>query len=158
MIILLNFYLIHINNINNIQLMTFEYIDIGFINPRKTFSAPILSRMSQLMSSLFFFNRLNCTYYTMLNCGIWWKAQRGVFTRGRRGRVRIVFESIATYAISVYHHQHCEFEARAGEVQSIQHYVIKLVSDLQLIGGSLRFPPPIKLTTTIYLQYCWKRR
>ena len=35
---------------------------------------------------------------------------------------------------------------------SIQHYVIKIVSDLQQIGGFLRvfrFPPPINLTATI---------
>ena len=31
-----------------------------------------------------------------------------------------------------------------GEVYSIQHYVIKLVSDLKQLGGFLRFPPPIK--------------
>jgi hypothetical protein len=34
-----------------------------------------------------------------------------------------------------------------GEVYSIQHYVIKCVSDLQQVGGFrrlLRFPPPIK--------------
>ena len=34
----------------------------------------------------------------------------------------------------------------------VQHYVIKFVSDLQQVGGFLwvfRFPPPIKLTTTI---------
>jgi hypothetical protein len=39
-----------------------------------------------------------------------------------------------------------------GEVYSIQHYVIKFVSDLHQIGGFLQilqFPPPIKLTTTI---------
>jgi hypothetical protein len=39
-----------------------------------------------------------------------------------------------------------------GEVYSIQHYVIKLVSDLRQVGGflrALRFPPPIKLTATI---------
>jgi hypothetical protein len=36
-----------------------------------------------------------------------------------------------------------------GEVYSIQHYVIKFVSDLRQIGGFLRFPPPIKLTATI---------
>ena len=39
-----------------------------------------------------------------------------------------------------------------GEVYSIQHYVIKFVSDLQQIGGFLRilqFPPPIKLTAMI---------
>jgi len=39
-----------------------------------------------------------------------------------------------------------------GEVYSIQHYVIKFVSDLRQNGRFLRvlrFPPPIKLTTTI---------
>ena len=38
------------------------------------------------------------------------------------------------------------------EVHSIQHYVIKFVSDLQQVGGFLpilRFPPPIKLTAMI---------
>jgi hypothetical protein len=39
-----------------------------------------------------------------------------------------------------------------GEMYSIQHYVIKFVSDLRHVGGFLlvlRFPPPIKLTATI---------
>ena len=39
-----------------------------------------------------------------------------------------------------------------GEVYSIQHYVIKFVSDLRQVAGFLpvvRFPPPIKLTATI---------
>ena len=39
-----------------------------------------------------------------------------------------------------------------GEVYSIQHFVIKLVSDLRHVGGFLRvlrFPPPIKLTAMI---------
>jgi hypothetical protein len=39
-----------------------------------------------------------------------------------------------------------------GKVYSIQHYVIKFVSDLRQIGGFLqvlRFPPPIKLTAMI---------
>jgi hypothetical protein len=39
-----------------------------------------------------------------------------------------------------------------GEVYSIQHYVIKFVSDLRQVGGILRifrFPPPIKLIATI---------
>jgi hypothetical protein len=46
------------------------------------------------------------------------------------------------------------FESRSGEVYSIQHYVIKFVSDLQQIDGFLRvlpFRPPIKLTATIYI-------
>jgi hypothetical protein len=41
-----------------------------------------------------------------------------------------------------------------GEVFSIPHYVIKVVSDLRQVGGFLRvlyiqFPSPIKLTATI---------
>jgi hypothetical protein len=38
------------------------------------------------------------------------------------------------------------------EVYSIQHYVIKFVSDLQQVGGFHRvlwFPPPLKLIATI---------
>ena len=44
-----------------------------------------------------------------------------------------------------------------GKVYSIQHYVIKFVSDLQQVGGFLwvlRFPPSIKLTATVWLKYC----
>ena len=43
-----------------------------------------------------------------------------------------------------------------GKVYSIQHYVITFVSDLRQVGGFLRvfrFPPPIKLTATIYYWY-----
>ena len=57
-----------------------------------------------------------------------------------------------TYAISAYHHQRCEFESRSGEVFSIQHCVIKFVSDLRQVVGFLwilLFPPPIKLIATI---------
>ena len=39
-----------------------------------------------------------------------------------------------------------------GEVYSIQHYVIKFVSDLRQVGDFLRvlrFPPPIKLTGSL---------
>ena len=38
------------------------------------------------------------------------------------------------------------------EADTIEHFVIKFVSDLQHVGGFLRvprFPPPIKLTVTI---------
>ena len=57
-----------------------------------------------------------------------------------------------TCAISAYHHESCDFEPRYWEVYSIQHYVIKYISDLQQVSGFhgvLRFPPPIKLTLTI---------
>jgi len=39
-----------------------------------------------------------------------------------------------------------------GEVYSLQHYVIKFVSDLRQVGGFLwvlLFPPPIEQTATI---------
>ena len=68
-------------------------------------------------------------------------------TRGRRGRDRMVVGFTTTYAISAYHHYRCELEPRSGEVFSIQHYVIKYVSDLWHVGGFhrvLRFPIPIK--------------
>ena len=44
-----------------------------------------------------------------------------------------------------------------GEVYSIQHCVIKFVSDLWQVGGFLWvlwFPPPIKLIVMIQLKYC----
>jgi hypothetical protein len=37
-----------------------------------------------------------------------------------------------TYAISAYHYWSCEFESRSGEVCSMQHYVIKFISDLRM--------------------------
>jgi hypothetical protein len=52
-----------------------------------------------------------------------------------------------TYAISTYHHKRCEFKSRSCEVCSIQHYVIKFVSDLRQVGGFLRF----KLTTFVVI-------
>ena len=45
-----------------------------------------------------------------------------------------------------------------GDVYSIQHYVMKFVSDLRQVGGFLRFTPPIKVTATICLKYCRKWR
>ena len=44
-----------------------------------------------------------------------------------------------------------------GEVYSIQHYVIKFVSDLRHVGAFLRvllFPPQIKLIVARLLKYC----
>ena len=65
-------------------------------------------------------------------------------------RDRMVVGFTTTYTISAYHHLCCEFESRSG--RGVQHYVIKFVRDLRQVGGFLRvlrFPPPIKLTTTI---------
>ena len=52
-----------------------------------------------------------------------------------------------TYAIGAYHHWCSEFESHSG--QGVQHYMIKLVCDLQQVVGFLWvlwFPPPIKLS------------
>jgi hypothetical protein len=65
--------------------------------------------------------------------------------RGRCGNDRILVGCTTTCAISAYHHQRCELESRTGEMYSIQHYVIKFVSDVRQV----RFPPPGKLTATI---------
>jgi hypothetical protein len=43
---------------------------------------------------------------------------------------RMVVGFTTTYTISAYHHYCCEFESHSDEVYSIQHYVIKFVSDM----------------------------
>jgi hypothetical protein len=65
--------------------------------------------------------------------------------KDRGGRDCMVVGLITNCAISVYHHQRCEFEICSGKVYSIHHYVINFVSDLQQIGDFRRFPPT-KLT------------
>jgi hypothetical protein len=53
---------------------------------------------------------------------------------GRRGCDRMVvgFTTTCTCAIKTYRHQSCEFGP-----SSIQHYVMKFVSDLRQVGGLL---------------------
>ena len=61
------------------------------------------------------------------------------------------YQSNMDYLQSAYHHQH-EIESHTGEVYSMQHYMIKFVSDLLQVGGFQRvlcFPTPVKLTATI---------
>ena len=53
---------------------------------------------------------------------------------GRRGRYRIVVGFTTTYAISAYHYWCCEFKSRSG--RSVQHYVIKFVSDRWFSSGT----------------------
>jgi hypothetical protein len=61
-----------------------------------------------------------------------------LYIRGQCGRDRYVVGLTTTYAISAYHHW-CEFESRSG--RSVQHYVIKFVSDLWQVSGFLPGPP-----------------
>jgi hypothetical protein len=75
-----------------------------------------------------------------MDSAVTWPIYQHQNSRGHessRGRDRRVFGFTITYAISAYHHKSCEFESRSGEVFSIQHYVIKFVSDLRQIGGFL---------------------
>ena len=60
--------------------------------------------------------------------------------RGRRVCDHMVDGFTTTYAISTFHHLHCEFESSSGEVYLIQHYVIKFVSDLRQVDGFLGSP------------------
>ena len=53
---------------------------------------------------------------------------------------------ITTYAISTYQHKRCEFESHSGEVYSIQHYVIKFVSDLRHAGRWISPGTPVSST------------
>ena len=60
-----------------------------------------------------------------------------------------------TCAVSAYHHRVMSSNPVHGEVYSIQHYMIKFVSDLRHVGGFFRvlwFPSPIKLTAKILLK------
>ena len=41
----------------------------------------------------------------------------------------------------------CEFDSQSDEIYSIQHYVIKLVSDLQEVGGFLQILLKVALNT-----------
>jgi hypothetical protein len=75
---------------------------------------------------------------------------------GRRGRDCMVVWFTTTYA-----NENVNSNPVHGEMYSIQHYVKKFVSDLRRVGDFLRvlrLPPPIQLTTTISLKYCWKCR
>jgi hypothetical protein len=52
------------------------------------------------------------------------------------------------FTVEIKKFERCDFESRLAEVYSIQHYVIKFVTDLRQVRGFLRvhrFPPPIKL-------------
>ena len=67
---------------------------------------------------------------------------------GRPGRDRMVVGFTTTYAISVSTNV-VSANPFHGDVYSIQHYVIKFVSNLRQIGDFLRVPRfhlPIKLT------------
>ena len=71
-------------------------------------------------------------------------------SRGHRGRDRMVLGlPVQSVPITI---KVVSSNPTHGEMYSIQHYVIKFVSDLRQFGGflwALQYPPPIKLTATI---------
>ena len=72
-----------------------------------------------------------------------------MYDRARRDRMVVGFTTVQSVPITT---QVVNLNPVCGEVYSIQHYVIKLVSDLQQVGGFLlvlKFHPPIKLTAMI---------
>jgi hypothetical protein len=57
-----------------------------------------------------------------------------------------------TFIMDIYFESLVNFDPAHGDTHSIQHYVIKFVSDWRKISGFLRvfrFPLPIKLTAAI---------
>ena len=54
---------------------------------------------------------------------------------GRLDRDRMVVGFTTTCAIGGYHLESCDFDSCSCEVCSIQHYVIKFVSDLRQVSG-----------------------
>jgi hypothetical protein len=66
---------------------------------------------------------------------------------GLRGRDRIVIGLLPIQSVPITTNV-----LSSNTTQAIQHYVIKFDNDLRQVGGFLRvlrFPPPIKLTSTI---------
>ena len=79
-----------------------------------------------------------------------WLELLHIYVGDRRSRDRMVVGFTTTSALSTYHDRCCEIESRSE--RGVQHYVIKIVSDLRQVDGFhrvLRFPPPIKLTAMI---------
>ena len=74
------------------------------------------------------------------------------------GRDRMVVRFTTTYMESVpITIKVVSLNPANGKMYSIQHYVIKFVSDLRQFSGFLQvlwFPPSIKQTATIELKYC----
>jgi hypothetical protein len=69
--------------------------------------------------------------------------------RARRDRMVVGFTTVQSVPITT---QVVNSNPVYGEMYLIQHYVIKLVSDLQQVGGFLlvlKFHPPIKLIAMI---------
>ena len=103
-----------------------------------------------------FFKKKDCHLYLIRVNGVDCQFQQFfsyivIVRRGSHGHDRMNVGFTTICAISA-HHIVVSLNPARGEVYSIQYYVIKLVSDLQQVGGFLRvlrFLPPIKLTAIL---------
>ena len=82
-----------------------------------------------------------------------YKLKHSFYLRGRRGRDQMVvgFTTLSVQSVPITTYV-VSSNTVHGKVYSIQHYMIKFVSDLRQVGGFLRvlrFPPPIKLIAMI---------
>ena len=57
--------------------------------------------------------------------------------KGHHGRDHMVVGFTTTYVISAYHYKVHKSNPTRGEVYSLQHYMIKFVSDLRQVSGFL---------------------
>ena len=106
-------------------------------------------------------NLCTLAYYQIEIQILFWQIDRisfeGVITLFEQGAVVIVIDTVVGFIQSVPVTTNMRSNPTHGEVYSIQHYVIKFISDLRQVGGLLRvlwFSPPIKLTAMIQLKYC----
>jgi hypothetical protein len=82
--------------------------------------------LSQVTDKLLFYRKKSWIYWLL-----WEKIHL-------HGCDRMVVGFTTTYVIGAYHYWSCEFKSRSGEEYSIQHYVMKFVSDLRKVSSFLR--------------------
>jgi hypothetical protein len=132
----------------------FYYVDIGRIVDHHCFNFLFIlmhSRSIKIVLDLTCYKQ-KCTKQNLAMNRSRCECKNTFFLIGRRGRMVVGFTT--TCEISTHHPKIVSSNLVHGEVYSIQHYVIKFVSDLRQVSGFLRFPPPINLTATILLKYC----
>ena len=104
---------------------------------------------------------INSRIQFYINYIMYKKKQSTTFTAVPYSADRKVVGFTTTCAISAYHHYSCEFQPRSWRGVLDTTLCVKVCQWLATGGGFplvLRFHPPITLTATIYLEYCWQWR
>ena len=155
--------------INNKHIIVDVLLEMDFSSFHTSWASSSMSYCSentkQINDSIYLFKKFNIKIlnFQWKHCMVQWFDQ--IFlnllfllfpksNRGHHGRDRMV----VGFTTTLYLCNQCQSPLRLssnpvhGEVSSIQHYVIKFVSDLWQVSGFLRvvqFPQPIKMTSTI---------